>query len=251
MTFAEKDRPLVFDIARGSFVDGPGIRTVVFLKGCPLRCVWCQNPEGMNPEPEASGGVYYPPAQLGRIIGKDMAYYRSSGGGVTFSGGEPLMFCRYLEKTSRHLDEMEIHIAVQTSGFFDWAQFSLTLKPFTHLILFDLKIYDSFKHQEYTGQPNNKIMENLNNILEEKIPLQVRLPLIPGITATEENLAQWALFINDNGIENVRLLPYNPSGIEKWKRLGKQPPKELPEQPLTLEEERHWNNFFRSFSKIK
>jgi pyruvate formate lyase activating enzyme len=201
----------------------------------------------MNPESEASIGVYYPPAELGRIIVKDMAYYRSSGGGVTFSGGEPLIFCRYLEKTSRHLEEMEIHTVVETSGFFDWAQFSLTMKPYTDLILFDLKIYDSVKHQEYTGQRNNKIMENLRKILEEKIPLQVRIPLIPGITATEENLEQWALFIKDKGIENVRLLPYNPSGIEKWKRLGKQPPKDLREQPLTLEEERRWNNFFQSF----
>lgn len=244
MNRARQKLPLVFDIARGSFVDGPGIRTVVFLKGCPLRCVWCQNPEGQEPEAEHGIGSYYSPEALSRVIVKDLAFYRASGGGVTFSGGEPLMFCQYLMETSSLLKKSGIHVAVETSGFFDWKQFERHMKRFTDLILFDLKLFSPAEHLTFTGQTNRKILANLKHIQDEKLDLRVRIPLVPGITATEENLRLWAIFLKRSGIRDFKLLPYNPSGIKKWEKLGKQPPAALPEQPLSLRDERHWNDFF-------
>ena len=244
MNSERQKRPLVFDIARGSFVDGPGIRTVVFLKGCPLRCVWCHNPEGQELDAEYGIGSYYSPEALSRVIAKDLAFYRASGGGVTFSGGEPLMHCRFLMQTCMLVKKSDIHVAIETSGFFDWQQFDRHMKRFTDLIIFDLKLFRPNEHLTFTGQTNRKILANLKHIQDEKLELQVRIPLVPGIIATEENLRQWAGFLKRSGIRDVKLLPYNPSGIKKWEKLGKQSPPALREEPLSLREERHWNDFF-------
>jgi pyruvate formate lyase activating enzyme len=260
-------RPLVFDIARASFVDGPGIRAVVFMKGCPLRCLWCQNPESQlscrevmvypencircgNCEKECyalarqTAGLYYPSEKLADLILRDNVFYKTSSGGVTFSGGEPLMFIEYIHEVVSLLKNENIHIAVETCGYFDYKKLEILLLPFIDLFLFDIKSIDPATHKMFTGQSNDLILTNFQKIIESGKRVIVRVPLIPGYTATEKNLSQIAGFFVQNKIETWALLPYNPSGIAKWKRLGKNPPGYLSLNPMTIREEKHWRDFF-------
>lgn len=257
----------MIDIARASGVDGPGLRTVVFLKGCPLRCLWCQNPESQEPEAESffyaercikcgycnqgcyslarqTAGQYYSPPELARLILRDKIFYQVSSGGVTFSGGEPLLFIDYLYETAQILKKENIHIAVETCGYFDFAAFENTLLPFIDLFLFDIKLMDPVKHQMMTGKSNHLIIRNFKKLCESGVAIIPRVPLIPGYTASEENLSQIAAFFVEQGITNCTFLPYNPSGIAKWERLGKQPPENSSPVPMPLEEEQKWIAFF-------
>ncbi|MGE5343825.1 MAG: glycyl-radical enzyme activating protein [Candidatus Omnitrophota bacterium] len=268
-------RPLIFDMARGSSVDGPGIRTVVFFKGCPLRCAWCQNPESQSPEPEtvvypercigcgrcAEGchslarrtvGEYEPPDRLARLIIRDKVFYRVSSGGVTFSGGEPLLYIDYLSEVAERLKHEEISIAVETCGDFDYDHLNRSLLPFIDLFLFDIKLMDATLHARYTGKSNARILENFGRLLGAGKRVVPRIPLIPGYTADEENLSQIAAFLARHRIRDVELLPYNPSGIEKWGRLGKTPPAPLTPTPLTRADEQRWADvFFRQFDALR
>lgn len=261
--------PLVFDIARGSFVDGPGIRTVVFFKGCPLRCVWCQNPESQHPGPEVlfypeycikcdqcksgcnsmarrTAGQYYPPGKLARMILRDETFYHVSNGGVTFSGGEPLLYIDYIHETVNYLDRDTIHIAVETCGHFDFKKLEKGLLSRIDLFLFDIKIMDTAAHEAYTGKSNERILRNFKTLREAGAEVLPRVPLVPGFTATEENLSRVADFFVEQGVERYSFLPYNPSGLKKWERLGKKPPGDLSPRPMTLEEEREWVAFFNA-----
>ena len=264
--------PLVFDIARGSFVDGPGIRTVVFLKGCPLRCLWCQNPEsqlleeetffypercikcgncatGCNSLARQTAGKYYPPRKLAQIILRDKVFYETSSGGVTFSGGEPFLFIDYIHEVAAILKQENIHITVETCGYFDLEKFQKILLPFIDLFLYDIKVVDPAKHKEYTGKSNETILRNVKKLKEAGAALIARVPLIPGYTATEENLSQIAEFFKEQRIERFALLPYNPSGLKKWERLGKKMPENVSQKPLTMEEEKKWIQFFKKRMK--
>lgn len=269
---ADREGPLVFDIARGSFVDGPGIRTVVFLKGCPLRCRWCQNPESQKPGKETLfypencigcglcktegdeacsslakrvAGQYYSPEKLAQLIIRDRVFYQTSSGGVTFSGGEPLMFIDYIAETAKLLHEEEIHIAVETSGYFDYEEFSRKLLPFIDLYLFDIKVMDPVKHEVYTGKSNQKILHNFERLAAAGVNITARIPLVPGFTAGEENLSLIAAYFVHHKVENYALLPYNPSGLKKWERLGVQPPEDVSPEPMSMEEEKKWQHFFK------
>lgn len=236
-------RPLIFDIARGSYEDGPGLRTVVFFKGCPLKCAWCQNPESQNPEPELmfypercikcgncavqcytrarqTVGQYYSPETLTKLIARDKLFYETSSGGVTFSGGEPLLHTQYLSCVCPLLKGENIHMAVETCGFFDYETFRNSILPYIDLYLFDVKIMDPVKHIEFTGKSNELILRNLLNLIEAGKNVIVRTPLIPGITGSEENLSQIREFLVCHRIEKHVLLPYNPGGEEKMKFLG-------------------------------
>lgn len=263
--------PLIFDIARGSFVDGPGIRTVVFFKGCPLRCLWCQNPESQLLEAETlfypercikcgncktgdgecnslarrTAGRYYPPRELAQIILRDKVFYETSSGGVTFSGGEPLLFIDYIYEVVKVMEEEKIHISVETCGYFDYRRFKKKLLPLIDLFLFDIKIMDPLKHKEYTGKSNEIIIRNFKKLLEAGVEVLPRVPLIPGFTATEENLSRIARFFSRHNIKEYTILPYNPSGLDKWGRLGKEPPGNVPLKPMTMEEEQKWVKFFK------
>lgn len=260
-------KPLVFDIARASGVDGPGIRTVIFLKGCPLRCEWCQNPEAQESAAEnlfyaencikcgycdqgcyslarQTAGQYYAPPELARLILRDKIFYQVSSGGVTFSGGEPLMFVEYLYETAQILKQENIHIAVETCGYFNFQSVEKTLLPLIDLFLFDIKLMDPIRHQIVTGKSNDLIIRNFKRLCDSGIKVIPRVPLIPGYTASQENLSQIAAFFVEQGVADYAFLPYNPSGIAKWGRMGKQPPANLSPIPMPLEEEQKWIAFF-------
>jgi pyruvate formate lyase activating enzyme len=264
--------PLVFDIARGSYEDGPGIRTVVFFKGCPLKCVWCQNPESQRAEAEelfyaercikcgrcADGchslarrkaGDFYEPGKLARLILRDKIFYETSSGGVTFSGGEPLMYIDYILQVSKRLKEDKIHIAVETSGYFDFEKLEKGLLPLIDLFLFDIKILDPVKHLEFTGKDNRRILRNLEKLLKNGSTVMPRIPLVPGYTATKENLSGIAELLKNHELTEYELLTYNPSGLDKWERLGKEKPVGVPESPMTMEEENKWRTFFEAHMK--
>jgi pyruvate formate lyase activating enzyme len=222
----------IFKIKKYALHDGPGIRTTVFFKGCPLMCRWCHNPEGLDPQPQtmsrhtSTGKIV---ETVGTVIGvdalikeieKDVLFYDESGGGVTFSGGEPLAQPQFLEAMLAACNRREIHAALDTSGFAPAAVLDRLL-PRLQLVLFDLKIMDAMRHQRYTGMANPIILDNLKRIADSRTPLRIRIPLIPGITDKGSNIEEMLRLVKTlKGIQGVDLLPYHQIGGEKYRRLG-------------------------------
>ena len=235
---------IIFDLKKYAIHDGPGIRTTVFLKGCPLDCWWCHNPESRHPKPEkpargemqkrasllksARGvvGKSVAPDEVVREVMKDTIFYDESGGGVTFSGGEPLMQIEFLHALLDACKQNNIHTAVDTSGygppeFFDRVYDSVDL------FLFDLKLIDDEAHSTYTGVSNSLILNNLKYLAGRGNKVQPRIPLIPGITDTGENLSRIVFLLRSlKTIDRVDLLPYNRIGEGKYDVLGI--PKRMP-----------------------
>jgi len=264
---------IIFDIQRFAIHDGPGIRTNVFMKGCPLRCWWCQNPEGISPEPQviyfeykcihchlcqdvcplgaisvSAGDVHsidrrvcngcglcaqncpsgalklvgrvYTVEQLIDEIRKDMIYYDSSGGGVTFTGGEPLFQPAFLRDVLSACKELGIHTAVETSGFAS-SDVVRSLIDKVDLFLHDVKLLDEEESRYYTGVPSGPIVRNLRLLVESgrRRDVIARFPVIPGITDTDKNLRMIRDFLSELGIEEIHLLPYHDVK-EKYDRLG-------------------------------
>jgi pyruvate formate lyase activating enzyme len=237
------EQPLIFDIARGSFVDGPGIRTVVFFSGCPLRCAWCHNPESWI-EGEKSG-KYYPSAELAELLCRDKTYYAVSKGGVTFSGGEPMFYPRYLRETALLLKKQGIHVAIETSGHFAPEVFVDNLESVVDLVLFDFKIVNPTDHLNATGVSNETILDTVESLSKRGVAIMATIPLIPGYTATKENLAAIAGIMARCGIKDFQINPYNPSGIDKRKKLGMPVPDRLRQQPLSMVEEKELIDYFK------
>ena len=160
-----KERALIFDIKRGSSEDGPGIRTTVFFKGCPLSCVWCQNPEGVSKEVETDvngdpvGSLISLDELLYRVR-QDRPFYDSSGGGVTLSGGEPTLQMAFNHHFLKALKEEGIHTAIETCGLFNYESFKQRMLPWLDLIYFDIKLIDDKESQKYTGCSNKQILEH-------------------------------------------------------------------------------------------
>jgi len=272
--------PLIVDIKRHSLEDGPGIRSVVFFKGCPLRCVFCHSPETQLPEPEialyphkclgcgacldacpvtaisrdpavrinrklCTGcgacapacptgalrliGTRYSPEEIIEILLRDNPYYRHSGGGVTFSGGECTHYPDYLAACLRLLKRQGTHIVIQTSGYFDYSRIKREVLPYVDVVYFDIKFADPLRHKRYTGRSNRRILSNLRALIQEAkrspgITVHPRVPLIPGITDTLDNLSGIARILFDLGARDVQLLPYNPMGLDMAERLGRPGP---------------------------
>ncbi len=245
---------LVFSIEEFSVHDGPGIRATVFLKGCPLRCEWCHNPEGQRFENEvvrsqsgcencgacvtAGGGRLneksvavcpnrllrmsgdpYTPERLWERLRRLLPLLNEAGGGVTFSGGEPLaqpdFLCECLD-----LLKGETHRAVQTSGYGPAEVFRRVLDR-SDFFLYDLKLLDPVTHQRYTGADNVPILRNFRTLCASGKPFVARIPLIPGVTDTEKNLTAAAGFLRENGVRSVELLPYNPFAGSKYASVGR------------------------------
>ncbi len=251
----------IFDIERNSYVDGPGIRTTVFFKGCNLRCAWCHNPESQSPKPqmmffknkctgcgkckekcpnhlescELCGkctlycphdareicGKEYTVDEVVREILKDKAFYEASGGGVTFSGGECMLQIDFLEDLLKECQKNGIHTAVDTAGYVPFEQFEQIL-PYTELILYDIKCFDSEKHKQYTGVGNELILENLKRLLATDKSVWIRIPIIPTVNDTEEEIRSIRSFLLSCGTpEKVELLPYHAMGEHKYAAIGK------------------------------
>jgi pyruvate formate lyase activating enzyme len=208
-------RGIVFDIREFTVHDGPGIRTTVFMKGCPLRCTWCHNPEGLQMTPQvmrsAAGerlvGRAYEAEELASILVGQADVLRLDGGGVTFSGGEPLMQAGFVAEVIDRLGDM--HVVLDTSGFADAEDFSRVVER-TDLVYFDIKLIDPDAHRRWTGQDNGPILWNLALLEQLARPFVARIPLVPGVTDTDDNLRAIAstLALTPTLVE-VQLLPYN------------------------------------------
>ncbi|PYG86885.1 pyruvate formate lyase activating enzyme [Ruminiclostridium sufflavum DSM 19573] len=263
--------PFIFDIKRGSLEDGPGIRSTVFFKGCPLRCVWCHNPEAYSADKQMSydkkqcigcGSCFKCcpqkavkikttaviasdkctacgicaekcPAKAIRKIGrkyivkelvdlllKDKEYYYISDGGVTFSGGEPLMHIDYLHQAVRELKLYSIKCAVQTCGYFDYSAFQEKILPYLDIVYYDIKIWDTKDHKQFTSVNNEKIITNFKRLIKEKnIEVIARTPQIPGVTDTKENIEEINAFLKSYQMPPSVILHYNSGGQQKRENL--------------------------------
>lgn len=226
---------IIFNIQRFAIHDGPGIRTTVFFKGCPLRCWWCHNPESHKILPEKFDGCNLRRGfdqsftmnkdEVGKEISadelmieivKDRLFFEESGGGVTFSGGEPLMQSEFLTVLLKECKSLGIHSAVDTSGFTS-EDILNQVAPNVDLFLLDLKLMNDDVHQKYTGVSNQIILKNLIELDQLGKKIIVRIPIVPEITDTNENLFAIRGFISylSNVIE-VDLLPYHRAGEGKY-----------------------------------
>ena len=213
---------VVFDIKEFAVHDGPGIRTTVFLKGCPLRCTWCHNPEGISPLPEpmrtATGertvGETFTAEELADRLNSQADILRANEGGVTFSGGEPLMQAAFVSAVIDRLTD--VHVLLDTSGHASERDFRAVVSK-VDLVHFDLKLMDARQHQRFTGQPNDLVLTNLSVLETLGIPYVVRVPLVPGVTDTIENMCAIAERLDGSpGLIRVELLPYNRAAGGKY-----------------------------------
>lgn len=215
----------VFDIREFALHDGPGLRTTVFLKGCPLRCSWCHNPEAQSSRPQAiesAGfqrmvGTRYESAELAALLNRQASILREIGG-VTFSGGEPLQQAAFLGEVIDRLDRL--HVVLDTSGYAPQETFrEIALK--CDLVYYDLKLMDPALHRQYTGCDNAPILANLRQLSTMGVRFVIRVPLVPGVTDTTENLAAIARAVRGlDGLQRVDLLPYNRAAGGKYASLG-------------------------------
>jgi len=229
---------LIFNVKRYAIHDGPGIRATFFMKGCPLSCWWCHNPEGISPVVETveqiekigerefkkteAAGKWYSVNDILEVLEKEEIFFRESKGGVTFSGGEPLMQADFLLETLKACKGKDYHTAVDTSGYSPTQNFS-NIIPWTDLFLFDIKHMDDSMHLKYTGVSNSLIFSNFKLILENGKDIFVRIPVIPGINDDPENLSALKQFLADSKCKNLRkisLLPYHKIGKAKYKKFS-------------------------------
>jgi pyruvate formate lyase activating enzyme len=264
---------LIFKISRCSTEDGPGIRTTVFFKGCPLRCIWCHSPQSQRHEPEVAFyenrcircgacvkacpenaqvvskaertvlwdkcnycgecvkvcptraldmiGSYMTVREVIEVVKKDIIYYKNSGGGVTFSGGEPAAQPRFLTTCLKICKEMGIHTAVETCGFVKWPTLEKMI-PLIDLFLYDVKLMDNEMHKRLTGVDNELILENLKRIDEHGKTIWIRVPLITGCNDSIENIRQTAEFASTlKNLAAVSLLPYNTAAGVNYLSTGR------------------------------
>ena len=207
----------VFNIQRYSIHDGLGIRTVVFLKGCPLRCRWCCNPESWSKLPEtwknSNGeveilGRLFEPEEVLEEIKKDRNYYRHSGGGVTLSGGEVLSQAEFSTKLLQLCYDSNIHTAIETSGYGEWEKLKEMAK-YTDLFLYDIKHMNPITHGALTGVSNVPILQNLESLIEMGKQIIIRVPFLPEYNGTEENLMEMAQFMKEHGLQEIHLMPFH------------------------------------------
>ena len=214
---------IVFSIEEFSVYDGPGIRSTVFLKGCPMACEWCHNPEGqsfdaMNFDGRTIGKRYSASELCSNLL-KNADVFNFSGGGVTFSGGEPLAQSEFLIECLQALSG-KVNRAVQTSGFASERVFSSVLAHCDY-VLYDLKIIDDNLHQKFVGVSNKTILKNYHTLANSGVDFITRVPLIPSVTDTVENLTRIAELMIQNNVRKVDLLPYNKMAGGKYRLVGK------------------------------
>ena len=250
----------IFDIQRGSYVDGPGIRTTVFFKGCNLRCAWCHNPESQSHKRQLMiyadkcigckkcaevcphglescslcgkcelvcprdvrklCGKEYTADEILSEVSKDRLFYDNSGGGVTLSGGECMLRIDFVASLLQKCRAGGIHTAVDTAGHVPFEYFERIL-PYTDLFLYDFKCFDGDKHRHFTGVDNTLILENLKKLLAVGANIIIRIPVICGVHDTAEEMEQICDFLRSNGrVRGVELLPYHAMGDHKYAAIG-------------------------------
>ena len=278
----KKKSGTIFNIQKYSVHDGPGIRTIAFLKGCPLKCRWCSNPESQNHKPElafnenrcltlskckhcinaclrgaisrreddkividrtlckdcsmpcaeacpANSLIIYGEQRtvdnVLNLIEQDAAFYARSGGGMTLSGGEPMMQGDYASALLREARKRRLKTAIETCGVASWSNYEQAA-PYLTSLLYDIKHLNSEKHKEYTGGGNEVILENLRNLVENypNLPIRVRTPIIPGFNDTIEDVLDIANFIKDFPNVEYEMLPYHRLGTQKYHFLDRESP---------------------------
>lgn len=273
----EEPTGVIFDIERFAIHNGPGIRTLVFFKGCNVKCNWCHNPESYHDQPEivritekcigcgtcvqkckgnclssnwspgkapvierekclmpdcgycstvcysdaiTVSGRYLTVAEVMEEVERDREFYGRTGGGVTFSGGEPMAQPVFLEALARESKYRGLDTALETCGGAPWTAFQSVLK-FINTVIYDLKHMDSSKHREYTGIPNTMILENLRLIDSLGIPIRVRMPLMPGFNDSDDHIQATAVFVSTlKNLQALDIYPYHRMCEPKWEHLG-------------------------------
>jgi pyruvate formate lyase activating enzyme len=265
---------VVFDIQRYSIHDGPGIRTMIFLKGCPLNCKWCSNPESSRPEPQLfyqiskcvlcrkcvqkakNSGIQLSPngnleidysimnkqdlswiaevcptgalsvkgammtaEDVFNIVMKDEIYFRQSNGGITLSGGEPLMQAGFAEALLVKAHRNMISTAIETSGYIQ-TKTLLSIAPYTDLFLYDFKLIDDDLHRIYTGVSNEIIKDNLKTLANKGAEILVRMPIIPSVNDNDDIIERTLDFLKSIGVYRFTVLPYHQLGIGKYSSIG-------------------------------
>ncbi|MGC9779641.1 MAG: glycyl-radical enzyme activating protein [Candidatus Heimdallarchaeota archaeon] len=230
---------IIFDIKKYAVHDGPGIRTTIFFKGCPMDCWWCHNPESHKIEPEtitrkivtssSTKACHERKEVIGREvtteevmkeIEKDMVFYEESDGGVTFSGGEPLSQPEFLIDLLQKCKKRGIHTTLDTSGCASKKEL-LNIVGLVDLFLYDLKIVDDEKHLHYTGESNKQILGNLKTLAEKGEKIIIRIPIIPTVNDDQESIDQFGKLLSTIDILRVELLPFHKIGEEKYPQLNK------------------------------
>jgi len=261
----------IVNVQKYSVHDGPGIRTTIFFKGCPLKCWWCHNPESLNPSEEivqcsekctgcgrcvskcsedaihikngdpfvelekcklcgkcAEFCISEAREHIGKVVSvgdimdkikKDIIFYEESGGGVTFSGGEPLMHSEFLNETLKRCKVLGINTTVDTCGYAAWERFE-KIQDKVDLFLYDLKIFNDEKHIKYTGVSNAVILENLKKLSDLGKDIYIRMPIIRGINDDDEHIDGSVDFISKLNIKQVNILPYHRFGMDKYQKLS-------------------------------
>ncbi len=215
-------------------VDGPGIRFIVFMQGCPLRCLYCHNRDTWD----TKGGREVTVEEIMEELSGYMEFIKFSGGGITVTGGEPTLQPQFVIALFKRCKETEIHTALDTSGFTDINKVE-ELLTYTDLVLLDIKHGIKEKHKALTGVNNDKIINFTRYLDEKKIPVWIRYVLVPGYTDGQEDLNAAASLIGElNNVEKIEVLPYHPMGEYKWKELGEQYALKGVEAPTREEVER-------------
>ncbi|QXM05297.1 trans-4-hydroxy-L-proline dehydratase activase [Crassaminicella indica] len=291
----------IINIQRYCVHDGPGIRTTVFFKGCPLACWWCHNPESQRYEKEIMYNeekctlckmcekkcvvqcirlkehIFYDPNQcvfcencidfcinnarelvgkeytlseLMQEIEKDQIFYDESGGGVTLSGGEVMSQIEFVEELVKSCHSKGISVAIDTCGYAPFESFEKIIN-YTDVFLYDLKIMDPKKHEQYTGKDNKIILNNLKCLSEKGASIYLRIPLIEGINTDDENIKEMIIFTKDLNIQRVHLLPFHEIGSDKYKRLNMDYKREYLKRPSDIVLNKIKSMFEKSNFKVK
>lgn len=224
------EKGIVFNIQHFSIHDGPGIRTTVFLKGCPLRCPWCANPESQKNQPEsiltADGrrhevvGQEKTVDQVLEEVLKDQDFYEESGGGMTLSGGELFAQFDFAKAILKAAKEAGLHTAIETTAYTKHDQF-MDLIQYVDFIYTDLKHYDQIKHRKVTGVANQVIIKNIHAAFQAGKEIVLRIPVIPDFNDSQEDAQAFAQLFNELDINQVQLLPFHQFGENKYKLLGR------------------------------
>ncbi|WP_066873472.1 pyruvate formate-lyase-activating protein [Clostridium mediterraneense] len=205
----------IHSIETMGLVDGPGIRFVAFMQGCAIRCAYCHNPDTWTTE----GGQEYTPRELVDKIKRYKPYFNSSGGGVTFSGGEPLLQPEFLLETLKLCKEEGIHTTLDTAGV-GFGNYKEILK-YTDLVMFDIKHLNKDEYEKLVGKKIDKSLEFLNECQESGVKMWIRHVVVPGITDSRENIQKVKEFVDTlKNVEKVELLPYHVLGVNKYETMG-------------------------------